>query len=134
MHRFKLHLANELCKPVMNVRRIEMLSLVNISFGSAQTVNSTNDLCWLNIINFTALDLLGNRQGKQAMGSIGTCEKLVWAQQVWAQLDYGLSIKELTKHGQSHWRSSIDLGSQIFALQTWAQQSLAQYMVSTIIS
>jgi len=63
-----MHLALELRKSAMNIRRIELLSMITFSFLGSSVNGQTNgggleNTCYINIINFAALDLLGDIGG-----------------------------------------------------------------------
>jgi len=62
--KFMSLVADEFRNLPVNVKRIQMLSMVNFSF--AYDAESDYDSpCWINIINLSALDLLSNKTGSR---------------------------------------------------------------------
>jgi len=60
--KFMSLVANEFQRLPVNVKRIQMLSMVNFSFVH-DTAAIYDTPCWINIINLAALDLLSNKTG-----------------------------------------------------------------------
>jgi len=56
--------ADEFRNLPVNVKRIQMLSMVNFSFAY-DTESDYDSPCWINIINLSALDLLSNKTGSR---------------------------------------------------------------------
>jgi len=60
--KFMSLVANEFRHLPVNVKRIQMLSMINFSFVY-DTESQYDTPCWINIINLCALDLLSNKTG-----------------------------------------------------------------------
>jgi len=62
--KFMSLVADEFRNLPVNVKRIQMLSMVNFSFAY-DTESDYDSPCWINIINLSALDLLSNKTGSR---------------------------------------------------------------------
>ena len=63
MQEYKSHIALQLQKPSIDQRKLQALSMVSFAFVR-NTFGDLDTPCWVSIMNFSALDVLGNDRGK----------------------------------------------------------------------
>lgn len=73
MNEYKSHIALELQKPVIDQRKLQALSMISFAFVR-NTFDDLDTPCWVTIVNFTALDVLGNDRSKWILFAV--CLKL----------------------------------------------------------
>ena len=62
MNEYKSQIALELQQQTINQRRLQMLSIVSFAFNR-NTFDDLDTPCWVSVMNFNALDMLGNERG-----------------------------------------------------------------------